>query len=73
MQPIQRRLNCELHVGSYQRRYDMNGRVQTGFCRKRLMQTGSSETLVGWKSGQTIYVPIWDRVRMEGAWLGLGL
>jgi hypothetical protein len=26
--------------------------VKTGFCRKR-MQTGSSETLTGWKSGKT--------------------
>ncbi len=32
------------------------------------MQTGSSETLIGWKSGKTCtYVPLWDR--MEGAWL----
>ncbi len=31
------------------------------------MQTGSSETLIGWKSGQTTFVPLWDR--MEGAWL----
>jgi hypothetical protein len=31
------------------------------------MQTGSSGTLIGWKSGQTTYVPLWDR--MEGAWL----
>ncbi len=31
------------------------------------MQTGSSGTLVGWKSGKTTYVPLWDR--MEGAWL----
>ncbi len=23
------------------------------------MQTGSSETLIGWKSGQTIYVPVY--------------
>jgi hypothetical protein len=30
------------------------------------MQTGSSETLIGWKSGKTTYVPVWDR--MEGAW-----
>jgi hypothetical protein len=30
------------------------------------MQTGSSETLIGWKSGKTTYVPLWDR--MEGAW-----
>jgi hypothetical protein len=31
------------------------------------MQTDSSGTLIGWKSGQTTYVPLWDR--MEGAWL----
>ncbi len=31
------------------------------------MQTDSSGTLIGWKSGQTTYVPQWDR--MEGAWL----
>ncbi len=31
------------------------------------MQTGSSGTLIGWKSGQTTFVPPWDR--MEGAWL----
>ncbi len=50
----------------------MNGRFQmqggkTGFCRNRSMQTGSSETLIGWKSGQATFVPPWDR--MEGAWL----
>jgi hypothetical protein len=28
------------------------------------MQTGSSETLIGWKSGKTTYVHLWDR--MEG-------
>jgi hypothetical protein len=31
------------------------------------MQTGYSGTLIGWKSGQTTFVPLWDR--MEGAWL----
>ncbi len=31
------------------------------------MQSGSSETVIGWKSGQTIYVHQWDQ--MEGAWL----
>jgi hypothetical protein len=31
------------------------------------MQTGSSGTLIGWKSGQTTFVPLWDR--MEGALL----
>ncbi len=25
------------------------------------MQTGSSGTLIGWKSGQTTNVPLWDR------------
>jgi hypothetical protein len=25
------------------------------------MQTGSSETLIGWKTGQTTYLPLWDR------------
>jgi hypothetical protein len=30
------------------------------------MQTGSSETLFSWKSGQTTYVPLWDRI--DGAW-----
>jgi hypothetical protein len=29
-------------------------RVKTGFCRKRPMQTGSSETLIGWKSGKPL-------------------
>jgi hypothetical protein len=28
------------------------------------MQTGSSGTLIGWISGQTTFVPLWDR--MEG-------
>ncbi len=41
--------------------------VKTGFCRKRWTQTGSSGTLIGWKSGQTTFIPLWDR--MEGAWL----
>ncbi len=55
------------------RRYDMNGRSQmpggkTGFCRKRWMQTGSSETLIGWKCGKTTFVPLWDR--MEGRAMG---
>ncbi len=31
------------------------------------MQTGSSGTLIGYKSVQTTFVPLWDR--MEGAWL----
>ncbi len=41
--------------------------VKTGFYRNRSMQTGSSGTLIGWKSDQTTFVPLWDR--MEGAWL----
>jgi hypothetical protein len=40
---------------------------KTGFYRNKSMQTGSSGTLIGWKSGQTTFVPLWDR--MEGAWL----
>jgi hypothetical protein len=36
--------------------------VKTGFCRNRSMQTASSETLIGWKSGQTTYVPLWYRI-----------
>jgi hypothetical protein len=31
------------------------------------MQTGSPGNLIGWKSGQTTFVPLWDQ--MEGAWL----
>jgi hypothetical protein len=31
------------------------------------MQTGSSGTLIGWKSGQTTYFPLWDLI--EGSWL----
>jgi hypothetical protein len=30
------------------------------------MQTGYSETLIGWKSGNTTYVSLW--FRMDGAW-----
>ncbi len=41
--------------------------VKTGFYRNKSMQTGSSGTLIGWKSGQITFVPLWDR--MEGAWL----
>jgi hypothetical protein len=37
---------------------------KTGFFRKRLMQTGSSDTFIGWKSGKTTYISLWDR--MEG-------
>ncbi len=31
------------------------------------MQTASSEALIGWKSGKTTFVPLWDL--MEGAWV----
>ncbi len=41
--------------------------VKTGFYRNRSMQIGSSGTLIGWKSGQTTFVPLWDW--MEGPWL----
>ncbi len=55
-----------------QRRWTWTGdfkcrEVKTGFYRNRSMQTGSSGTLIGWKSGQTTFVPLWDW--MEGAWL----
>jgi hypothetical protein len=49
-------------TGDFKRR-----EVKTGFCRSRSMQTRSSGTLTGWKSSQTTFVPLWDR--MEGAWL----
>jgi ABC-type uncharacterized transport system permease subunit len=26
------------------------------------MQTGSSKTLIGWKSGKTTFVPLWERL-----------
>ncbi len=56
----------------YQRRRTWTGdfkcrEVKTGFYRNRSMQTGSSGTLIGWNSGQTTFVPLWDW--MEGAWL----
>ncbi len=41
--------------------------VKTGFCRKIWTETGSSETFIGWKSGQATFAPLRDR--MEGAWL----
>jgi hypothetical protein len=55
-----------------QRRWTWTGyfkcrEVKTRFYRNRSMQTGSSGTLIGWKSGQTTFVPLWDRI--EGAWL----
>ncbi len=53
---------CTTWTGYFKRR-----EVKTGFYRNRSMQTGSSGTLIGWKSGQTTFVLLWDR--MEGAWL----
>ncbi len=50
-----------------QRRYDMNGRFQMQGGKNWILQTGFSGTLIGWKAGQSTFVPLWDR--MEGAWL----
>jgi hypothetical protein len=63
---------CVAGRAFWQRRWTWTGdfkcrEVKTGFCRKRWTQTGSSGTLIGWKSGQTTFIPLWDR--MEGAWL----
>ncbi len=33
--------------------------TDSGFCRKRSLQTGSSGTVIGYKSGQTTNVPLW--------------
>ncbi len=51
---------------------DMNGRFQmqggkNWFLPKEMNANSSSGTLIGWKSGQTTFIPLWDR--MEGAWL----
>ncbi len=61
-----------LQIYILQRLYDTNGIFQMQGGKNRIywnkyMQTGSSGTLIGWKSGQTTFVPLWDR--MEGAWL----
>ncbi len=61
-----------LSLNSLLRRWTWTGdfkcrEVKTGFYRNRSMQTGSSGTLIGWKSGQTTFVPLWGW--MEGAWL----
>ena len=74
------RRNCNVSLITFsnfqanrvQRRWSWTGdfkcrEVKTGFYRKKWGQTGSSGTLIGWKSGQTTFVPLWDR--MEGAWL----
>jgi hypothetical protein len=34
---------------------------------KTLDFAGSSETFIGWYSGKTTFVPLWERI--EGAWL----
>ncbi len=54
------------------RRYDMNGRFQmqggkNWILPKEINANRISGTLIGWKSGQTTYFPLWDR--MEGSWL----
>jgi hypothetical protein len=52
----------------------MNGRFQMQGGKNWILpkemnanRSGSSKTLIGWKSSQTTYVSLWDR--MEGAWL----
>ncbi len=50
----------------------MNGRSQMQGSKnwilpKAININGSSETLIGWKSGKTTYIPLWTR--KEGAWL----
>ncbi len=75
MKIIKRTCTCTLlYLGTYAllRRWTWTGdfkcrEVKTGFYRNRSMQTGSSGTLIGWKSGQTTFVPLWDW--MEGPWL----
>jgi hypothetical protein len=36
------------------------------------MQTGSSDTLIGWKSGKTAYVPLWDRMNGRSVAMDFG-
>ncbi len=36
------------------------------------MQTGSAETLIGWKSRKTTYVPVWDRICRESVAIDSG-
>jgi hypothetical protein len=50
----------------------MNGRFQiqggkNWILPKETNETGSSGTLIGWKSGQTTFVTLWDQ--MDGSWL----
>ncbi len=58
-------INCgDKSLAVHQRRYEWTGdfkcrEVKTVFCLKRWMQTGSSGTLIGWKSGQTTYVSLY--------------
>jgi hypothetical protein len=42
--------------------------VKTRFCRKRWMQTGFSETLIGWKSGKTTDALYGAEWREHGIW-----
>ncbi len=48
---------CTTRTGDFKCR-----EVKTGFFRKRWMQTGSSGTLMGWKSGQSTFAPLWVHV-----------
>ncbi len=69
---VDAKISLFIDVRSFLRRWTWTGdfkcrEVKTGFFRNRSMQTGSSGTLIGWKSGQTTFVPLWDW--MEGAWL----
>ncbi len=40
--------------------------VKTGFCQMKKMQTGSSEIIIGYKSGKTTVIPVWDRMDEGG-------
>jgi hypothetical protein len=47
----------------------MNGRSQMQGGKNWILSKdiNASETFMGWKSGKTKFVPLWDR--LEGAWL----
>jgi hypothetical protein len=55
--------NIVIAILCNQRRDDLNGRFQMQGGKKWILHG----TLIGWKSGQSIYVPLWGQ--MEGAWL----
>ncbi len=44
--------------------------VKNGFCQKRKMQTGSSETLIGWKTGKPLLSLYGAEWRERGYGLG---